>query len=109
MPKKEWKSFYTEKMLKELRGAAPLDISDAHYFADKWGTTHQSIIAKCTREQIPYLPTVLDKHPLTERPTKLDYVTAIEQIARTPLQGLERTPVATLKLLAESLARYKSK
>ena len=100
------KSFYTKEMVEELRGASPLDLDDANYFADKWQTTVKSIIQKCLHEQITYLPTVHEKHPLTFRPTKLDYIKRIEAIARTGLPGLDRTPVATLKVLSERLARY---
>ena len=105
---KQWKSFYTSEMVTELREAQPLDLNDANYFADKWQTTAKSIISKCLRENITYLPTIPEKHPLTFRPTKLDYIQRIEAIARTPLVGLDRAPVATLKLLSERLARYAS-
>lgn len=96
---------YTAEMVAELASAAPLDLAKAKTFADKFGKSYQSIIAKCLSEGIEYESKKPEAKRVNKEKTKAEMVELIRYRLNTSnfLHGLEKATAASLKTLFESL------
>ena len=94
---------YTEAQVKALRGSGKIDLQAAKQFAQDWGKSPKSIIAKAVSMGVY----TAQARPLkgAAKPRKADIVAAIAKATQADsLDGLEKAPAVALNNLLAALA-----
>ena len=89
---------YTEAQVKALRGSGKIDLQAAKQFAQDWGKSPKSIIAKAVSMGVY----TAQARPLkgAAKPRKADIVAAIAKATQADsLDGLEKAPAVALSNL----------
>ena len=89
---------YTEAQVKALRGSGKIDLEAAKKFAQDWGKSPKSIIAK--EVSLGVYAAMPKAAKVGKRPTKADLVAAILKATQADsLDGLEKAPAIALNNL----------
>lgn len=89
---------YSVEQEQILRDAAPVNWEAANLFADQFGKSVKSVIAKVQSLDLQYIPKAKPAKKEVE-PTKAEMVANIEAETGLTLTGLEKAPVNTIKTL----------
>jgi hypothetical protein len=93
---------YTEEQEARLKGASPVSFADAQAFADEFGKSVKSIIAKVLSLDLEYIPKAKPAKRVGGV-TKAQLVEAIAAEVGADLSGLEKAPARALNALALAL------
>ena len=89
---------YTETQVKALKGSGKIDLQAAKRFAEDWGKSPKSIIAKAV--SLGVYAAMPRAAKVGKRPTKADLVAAILKATQADsLDGLEKAPAIALNNL----------
>ena len=94
---------YTEAQVKALRGSGKIDLQAAKQFAQDWGKSPKSIIAKAVSMGVY----TAQARPLkgAAKPRKADIVAAIAKATQADgLDGLEKAPAVALSNLLMAIS-----
>lgn len=97
---------YTAEQESAIKAAAPMNLEKAKAFAEEWGKSWRSVVAKAISLEVPYQAQEKPaKRPAKE--TKSEIVEQIENALAAPVgafAGLEKATIRALVSLRETVA-----